>query len=64
MTNDELMTKSEVRKAPGRFLVRYSSFAHSFVIASRLPPLTLSGCGHLAPLPAGSIRHSAFVIFL
>jgi hypothetical protein len=33
---------------------------HYFVIASRLPPLTLSGCGHLAPLPAGSIRHSSF----
>ena len=26
-------------------------------IASRLPPLTLSGFGYLAPLPAGSIRH-------
>jgi hypothetical protein len=36
-----------------RILLRTSSFD----IASRRPALTLSGQGHLAPLPAGSIRH-------
>jgi hypothetical protein len=52
MTNVEGTTKPETAQRSG--------------IASRLPPLTLSGFGYLAPLPAGSIRHliihSSFVI--
>jgi hypothetical protein len=62
MTNDECRRNAEAGKRAANSTVQHSTFGFCFVIASRLPPLTLPGCGHLAPLPAGSIRHSEFVI--